>query len=217
MPSNTFLNLPEDKQTRLMDAASREFSAKPYNEASINKIIQEAGIPRGSFYMYFQDKEELFRYLVRGYVDQMLMVLEEALLREGGDVFAALRTLFDYVWEKRQEQSLGGMGAMSAIISRNGGMQRGALLDLLDSGEALERLRQSVNPELLDLRREEDLDDMLAVLLSVAGPLLYAGIEAGDAPGSREHLDGILDILRRGMAKDKADSPRVSESEENET
>ena len=203
MPSNTFLNLPEDKQNRLMDAASREFSAKPYNEASINKIIQEAGIPRGSFYMYFQDKEELFRYLVHGYMEQLLMVLEESLLRESGDVFAALRALFDYVWEKRGEQSLGGMGAMSAIISRNGGMQRGALLDLLDSGEALERLRQSVNPELLDLRREEDLDDLLAVLLSVAGPLLYAGIEAGDAPGYREHLDGILDILRRGMAKNK--------------
>ena len=212
MPSNTFLNLPEDKQTRLMDAASREFSAKPYNEASINKIIQEAGIPRGSFYMYFQDKEELFRYLVRGYVEQLLMVLEEALLREGGDVFAAMRALFDYVWEKREERALGGMGAMSAIISRNGGMQRGALLDLLDSGKALERLRQSVNPELLDLRREGDLDRMLAVLLSVTGPLLYAGIEAGDAPGYREHLDGILDILRRGMAKDKA--PKISESEE---
>ena len=203
MPSNTFLNLPEDKQNRLMDAASREFSAKPYNEASINKIIQEAGIPRGSFYMYFQDKEELFRYLVHGYMEQLLMVLEESLLRESGDVFAALRALFDYVWEKRGEQSLGGMGAMSAIISRNGGMQRGALLDLLYSGQALERLRQSVNPELLDLRREEDLDDLLAVLLSVAGPLLYAGIEAGDAPGYREHLDGILDILRRGMAKNK--------------
>ena len=203
MPSNTFLNLPEDKQTRLMDAASREFSAKPYNEASINKIIQEAGIPRGSFYMYFQDKEELFRYLVRGYVEQLLMVLEEALLREGGDVFAAMRALFDYVWEKREERALGGMGAMSAIISRNGGMQRGALLDLLDSGEALERLRQSVNPALLDLRREEDLDDLLAVLLSVVGPLLYAGIEAGDAPGYREHLDGILEILQRGMAKNQ--------------
>ena len=203
MPSNTFLNLPEDKQTRLMDAASREFSAKPYNEVSINKIIQDAGIPRGSFYMYFQDKEELFRYLVHGYVEQLLMVLEEALLRESGDVFVALRTLFDYVWEKRPEQSLGGMGAMSAIISRNGGMQRGALLDLLDSGEALERLRQSVNPELLDLRREGDLDRMLAVLLSVTGPLLYAGIEAGDAPGYREHLDGILEILQRGMAKNQ--------------
>lgn len=55
---------------------------------------------------------------------------------------------------------------------------------------------------------------MLAILLSVAGPLLYAGIEAGDAPGYREHLDGILDILRRGMARDKA--PGISESEEYE-
>lgn len=212
MPSSTFLNLPEDKQNRLMDAASREFSARPYNEASINKIIQDAGIPRGSFYMYFQDKEELFRYLVHGYVEQLLMVLEEALLRQGGDVFAALRVLFDYVWEKRSDQALGGMGAMSAIISRNGGMQRGALLDLLNAGEALERLRQSVNAELLDLRRDGDLEDLLAILLSVTGPLLYAGIEAGDAPGYREHLDGILDILRRGMARDKA--PRISESEE---
>lgn len=212
MPSSTFLNLPEDKQNRLMDAASREFSAKPYNEVSINKIIQDAGIPRGSFYMYFQDKEELFRYLVHGYVEQLLMVLEEALLRQGGDVFAALRVLFDYVWEKRSDQALGGMGAMSAIISRNGGMQRGALLDLLDAGEALDRLRQSVNAELLDLRRDGDLEDLLAILLSVTGPLLYAGIEAGDASGYREHLDGILDILRRGMARDKA--PRISESEE---
>lgn len=207
MPSSTFLNLPEDKQTRLMDAASREFSAKPYNEASINKIIQEAGIPRGSFYMYFHDKEELFRYLVHGYVEQLLMVLEESLLRERGDVFASLESLFDYVWEKRGERSLGGMGAMSAIISRNGGLQRGALLDLLDAGAALERLRQSVNPELLDLRREGDLDRMLAVLLSVTGPLLYAGIERADAPGYREHLHGILDILRRGMARDKESGP----------
>lgn len=44
---------------------------------------------------------------------------------------------------------------------------------------------------------------MLAVLLSVTGPLLYAGIEAGDAPGYREHLDGILEILQRGMAKNQ--------------
>lgn len=212
MPSNTFLNLPEDKQTRLMDAASREFSAKPFNEASINKIIQEAEIPRGSFYMYFRDKEDLFRYLVHGYVDQMLMVLEEALLREQGDVFASLRSLFDYVLEKREEQSLGGMGAMAAIISRNGGMQRGVLLNLLDSGAVLERLRQSVNPELLDLRREGDLGHMLAILLSVTGPLLYAGIETGDAPGYREHLDGILDILQRGMAKRR--TPGILESEE---
>ena len=54
---------------------------------------QEAGIPRGSFYMYFQDKEDLFRYLLKGYVDQLFMLLEEFLLRNGGDIFQALLDL----------------------------------------------------------------------------------------------------------------------------
>ncbi len=68
MPSSTFLNLPAEKQEKLLEAATREFSHRPFNEASINQIIKEAGIPRGSFYMYFQDKEDLFRYLLKGYV-----------------------------------------------------------------------------------------------------------------------------------------------------
>ena len=81
MPSSTFLNLPAEKQEKLLEAATREFSHRPFNEASINQIIKEAGIPRGSFYMYFQDKEDLFRYLLKGYVDQLFMLLEEFLLR----------------------------------------------------------------------------------------------------------------------------------------
>ena len=90
MPSSTFLNLPAEKQEKLLEAATREFSHRPFNEASINQIIKEAGIPRGSFYMYFQDKEDLFRYLLKGYVDQLFMLLEEFLLRNGGDIFQAL-------------------------------------------------------------------------------------------------------------------------------
>ena len=126
MPTATFLNLPPEKQERLMDAASREFASKPYNEASINRIIQEAGVPRGSFYMYFQDKEDLFRYLVQGYMDQMTMVLEEALVRQGGDVFAALLYLYDYITQKREAYDLGGMGAMAVIVGQNSGMQKNA-------------------------------------------------------------------------------------------
>ena len=172
MPTATFLNLPPEKQERLMDAASREFASKPYNEASINRIIQEAGVPRGSFYMYFQDKEDLFRYLVQGYMDQMTMVLEEALVRQGGDVFAALLYLYDYITQKREAYDLGGMA----------------------------RLREKLNPDLLDLRRERDLGDLLGVLLTVAVPLIYAGLQSGGDPEHREHLANILAILQRGMA-----------------
>ena len=50
MPTGTFFRLPEEKQRRLMEAAWEEFVRTSYTEVSINKIIQIAGIPRGSFY-----------------------------------------------------------------------------------------------------------------------------------------------------------------------
>lgn len=63
MPTSTFFNLRPEKQERLLTAAAREFAAQPFHEASINSMIRAAGIPRGSFYMYFRDKEELFHTL----------------------------------------------------------------------------------------------------------------------------------------------------------
>ena len=65
MPSKTFFHLPAEKRERLLLAAEEEFARVPYAEASINRMIRAAGIPRGSFYMYFRDKEELFHYLLR--------------------------------------------------------------------------------------------------------------------------------------------------------
>ena len=56
MPSTTFYNLPAEKRERLLSAARAEFARAPYEEASVNRMIRAAGIPRGSFYMYFTDK-----------------------------------------------------------------------------------------------------------------------------------------------------------------
>ena len=205
MPTTTFTNLPAENQERLLNAASREFASRAYNDASINRIIQEAGVPRGSFYMYFQDKEDLFRYLLQGYMDQLTMVLEEALLREGGDMFEAVLYLYDYIVQHREQRELGGMGAMAAIVSRNSGMQKNVLLEMVDSGAVLSRLRELVRPELLDLRRDRDLGDMLGLLLSVAVPALYAGLQAGGAPDARERLENLLEILKRGMSAKATD------------
>ena len=69
MPSATFYNLPAEKRERLLRAAREEFSRVPYESASVNRIIRSAGIPRGSFYMYFTDKEELFGHLMDSYGD----------------------------------------------------------------------------------------------------------------------------------------------------
>ena len=202
MPSSTFLNLPAEKQEKLLEAATREFSHKPFNEASINQIIKEAGIPRGSFYMYFQDKEDLFRYLLKGYVDQLFMLLEEFLLRVRGDIFQALLDLYDFVQTKADQMDLGEIGAMTGIIRCNSGMQKNSLLEMLDPEVILQRLGDAVNPDLLDLRQDRDLGDILGALLVVAAPMIYTGRQAGGDPATRDRLENILQIFKRGMGKD---------------
>ena len=202
MPSSTFLNLPAEKQEKLLGAATREFSHKPFNEASINQIIKEAGIPRGSFYMYFQDKEDLFRYLLKGYVDQLFMLLEEFLLRVRGDIFQALLDLYDFVQTKADQMDLGEIGAMTGIIRCNSGMQKNSLLEMLDPEVILQRLGDAVNPDLLDLRQDRDLGDILGALLVVAAPMIYTGLQAGGDPATRDRLENILQIFKRGMGKD---------------
>ena len=64
MPKETFYRLPDEKRERIMAAAEREFLENSFEAASINRIIKEAAIPRGSFYQYFEDKKDIFLYIV---------------------------------------------------------------------------------------------------------------------------------------------------------
>ena len=73
MPSNTFLNLNKEKRDKIIEVSLKEFSSVPYPEVSINQIIMNAGIPRGSFYMYFESKEDLFEYLMEEHRGRMKM------------------------------------------------------------------------------------------------------------------------------------------------
>ncbi len=63
MPKETFYNLSEDKKQRIVDAAIQKVGEKGYDKTSISAIIKVAGIPRGSFYQYFEDKLDLFMYI----------------------------------------------------------------------------------------------------------------------------------------------------------
>ena len=56
----TFERLPEEKKDRILQSARAEFIRYPYEKTSINRILAEAEIPKGSFYQYFDDKSDLF-------------------------------------------------------------------------------------------------------------------------------------------------------------
>jgi AcrR family transcriptional regulator len=63
MPTETFIKLTAEKRQAFIEVALKEFAENNYDSASINKIIKELNIARGSVYQYFTDKLDLWLYL----------------------------------------------------------------------------------------------------------------------------------------------------------
>lgn len=64
MPKQTFLNLPDEKRNAIVNAAIDEFGGYGFEAASINRMVANSGISKGSFYQYFDDKLDAFKYLL---------------------------------------------------------------------------------------------------------------------------------------------------------
>ena len=97
MPSERFYNLPEKKKDRIVEAAYEELSKVPYDKLSINKIIKTADIPRGSFYEYFEDKDDLLMFIMRNFSDAMSKTITESFEKHEGDAFAVILDIYDKV------------------------------------------------------------------------------------------------------------------------
>ena len=95
MPTERFFNLPEVKRLRIMGAAVCELSQVPANEISINRIIKDAGISRGSFYQYFVDKNDLISYILSHFRMRIIQCLSESAEKCGDNIFRTAQLIFD--------------------------------------------------------------------------------------------------------------------------
>ncbi len=64
MPKQTFFNLPDEKRNQIIAVAIDEFADNDYDNASVSRIVARAGIAKGSLYQYFENKEDLYGYLL---------------------------------------------------------------------------------------------------------------------------------------------------------
>ncbi len=55
----------EQTRRRLLEAAEEVFGEMGFRRASISEIVRRAGVAQGTFYLYFDSKEDIFRALVR--------------------------------------------------------------------------------------------------------------------------------------------------------
>ncbi|MGI0480967.1 TetR/AcrR family transcriptional regulator [Geminocystis sp. CENA526] len=101
MPTQTFFNLPETKQQVIIEKSIEQFANHSYEAVSISRIVQEAKIAKGSFYQYFEGKEDLYLYLVDIGIAKQKSFIENANLPAIENGFflylrALLKTVFDF-------------------------------------------------------------------------------------------------------------------------
>ena len=109
MPKETFYRLPDEKRERIMAAAEREFLENSFEAASINRIIKEAAIPRGSFYQYFEDKKDIFLYIVSTHKNEAFGFVESFIKDSDGDVFSFMRKAIDFMISAECSEKVEGM------------------------------------------------------------------------------------------------------------
>lgn len=91
MPTQKFINLTESKKQTILTAMCREFMNIPYSEIRISNLIQKAGISRASFYLYFEDKEDLLGCIAESWVDVILRKLTEAFRVSDGSYYESMK------------------------------------------------------------------------------------------------------------------------------
>lgn len=67
----------QHKREQIADAARELFTDFGYRSVSVAQIAEKADVAKGTVYLYFKDKEDLFFYLVQEFIDEMTCFVRE--------------------------------------------------------------------------------------------------------------------------------------------
>lgn len=115
----------EDKRKRLLDAAYDLFNKDGVSNTSIAEICKKAGIAKGTFYLYFSDKEDILRALTKklslnmlsiayskvkdskdSFVENLVVMADVVLEMAKDDPDVLLLMKKDFVWPITEEEFL---------------------------------------------------------------------------------------------------------------
>ncbi|MGM0508455.1 MAG: TetR/AcrR family transcriptional regulator [Fusobacteriota bacterium] len=202
MPKETFFNIDKDKRQRILDVALDEFSKKNYSEVGITKIIKRSGIASGSFYQYFEDKKDLFFYLLNILGDKKLEHMKPILdKKDEYDFFELLRKLYicaiKFVQENPKLERLGARfmkgdhSLYEDILEENKEQTENFFKDLITNGITKGELDKNIDINMAT--------KMIIKINNLVTELFYEDgkIDMSDM----KFVDDMLYILKNGLKK----------------
>src|SRR5512145_2061899 len=86
---------PEARRQAILDAALHVFAAEGFAAARLDHVADNAGVAKGTIYLHFKDKQDLFEQMVREAVSPVIARLEEVAKLPDMPTDLVLQRMFD--------------------------------------------------------------------------------------------------------------------------
>ncbi len=93
----------EERKNELLDTAQQLFFIKGYDQTSVEAIINQAGVSKGTFYYYFKSKEDLLDKLVERLSKKIIFELKSMVEREDLNALEKLNQAFEITRNLKME------------------------------------------------------------------------------------------------------------------
>lgn len=200
MPKQTFFNLKEDKKEKIEKALIKEFSRNSFEKASISNIILEANIPRGSFYQYFEDKEDAIYYIIDKYLEKEKNKIYQYLLKNKGDIFETAVNIYEdmaKITERDENERL--FKNILQEVKKNNINIFGECKEMLRSKRTIEKM---INKEELKIENDDDLQYFLRILNAIVRAIsMEVVLKKITFEEGKQRLIREIEILKKGMKK----------------
>ncbi len=206
MPTATFLKLPKEKQEKILAAAKHEFGKNSVEEASIKNIVTEAEIPRGSFYAYFYDKEDLYHYILEEYRARTLKFFYSCLEQTNHYLFDAFVLFHNGILKQCKQPALDHFLTNSFLNMRSGIHAFLPVRKYETENEympaLINNLKQSAHFDKLNVQNEQEIQYILEILITITRSNIAKALGSNISYETACSMFlSKINILKRGMEK----------------
>ena len=99
----------EARPQELLEAALALFVERGYAATRTDEVAERAGVSKGTLYLYFPSKEELFKAVVRSNLSALIAEAQELADRFTGSSSELLRLLLNIWWQRVGNSAAGGI------------------------------------------------------------------------------------------------------------
>ena len=197
MIKRTFYNLPEAKREKIIEVTRKEFRKGNKRKITINSVIKNAGISRGSFYQYFDDKLDLVELCFDDVISRIVDFIRDELMLNGGDIFEVPERIFDVMISEKRDYT--DIVSLTDSANLNNSLISDYLRYRSRDMHVLDGFGDLIDRSGLALDSDEDIECVIVMMFDAIKAAVFNVTKAGkSAESERRILCRKIEILRNG-------------------